>query len=465
MSLSGAVQPAGLQRADEIVSRLERIPFSGFHWNIFITLGLANIFDGFDTIAIGVTLAVIFTTLHIGFVNAGILISISGIGGLIGALLSGVLGDKFGRKSVLIGAMLVFGLGSIACTFSNDFNSLMTFRSIQGLGLGATLPIAAVLFNEFVRGKTRGLTAGGYQGLFTIGLIAVPFIGGGLISALGGNLGWRVLFGLGGIPALVAIYAIWRLPESVRWLVDKGRTEEAERIVARMERQFPEGELPAPAVTFQADVKPTRFSEMFSPAYAHRTMLTWLQFFMTLMITGSLGAWLPTEYQQVSHVAPSFALVLAGFTGLGTLVGGYLFVLLTDKVGRKPLFAIGFTISLLGGLFGMIGVGFLHHTSWPVMFTAGLLLWMGGAVNNLGAYVYVAELFPTRMRAWALATGNGANRVAGLIVPTFVGLLLASVLGIAGVFAMLALAALIGLVVMLTMGIETKQRVLEELSV
>jgi putative MFS transporter len=166
----------------------------------------------------------------------------------------------------------------------------------------------------------------------------------------------------------------------------------------------------------------------------------------------------------VSHVSPEFALLLSGFTGLGTLVGGYVFVLLTDRLGRKPLFVLGFGISLVGGLFGMIGVGVLQLTAWPVLFTAGLLLWMGGAVNNLGAYVYVAELFPTRMRAWAQATGNGANRIAGLLAPTLVGLLLASALGIAGVFGMLALAALVGIVVMLSLGIETKQRVLEELS-
>jgi MFS transporter, putative metabolite:H+ symporter len=295
-------------QADELVARLERVPFSGFHWNIFAILGLANIFDGFDTIAIGVTLAVVFTTLQIGFVNAGLLISISGIGGLLGALASGVLGDTFGRKAVLIGAMLLFGLGSLACAFAWDFGSLLVLRAIQGLGLGATLPIAAVLFNGFVRGKTRGLTAGGYQGLFTIGLIVVPFIGGALVGALGGNLGWRVLFAIGGLPALVALYAIWRLPESVRWLVDKGRTGEAERIVARMERQFAAGALPVPEVRFRADVKPTRFRELFSPAYARRTLLTWLQFFMTLMITGALGAWLPTEYQQVSGVSPQFAL-------------------------------------------------------------------------------------------------------------------------------------------------------------
>jgi putative MFS transporter len=463
MNVSASMGEAVASRqADEIVARLERVPFSRFHWNIFVTLGLANIFDGFDTVAIGVTLAVIFSALHIGFVNAGLLISVGGIGGLIGAVASGVLGDKFGRKSVLISAMLLFGLGSLACTLAWDFPSLMIMRAIQGLGLGATLPIAAVLFNEFVRGKSRGLTAGGYQGLFTIGLIVVPFIGGGLIGALGGDLGWRALFAIGGIPALVAIYAIWRLPESVRWLVDKGRFEEAERVVSRMEAQF--SSLPEPEVRYRADVKPTRFGELFSRAYARRTILTWLQFSMTLMITGALGAWLPTEYQQVSHVSPELALVLSGFTGLGTLVGGYLFVLLTDRVGRKPLFALGFGIALVGGLFGMIGVGFLQLTSWPVLFTAGLLLWMGGAVNNLGAYVYIAELFPTRMRAWALATGNGANRIAGLIVPTLVGLLLASVLGIAGVFGMLALAALIGLAVILTLGIETKQRVLEELS-
>jgi len=195
MSVSAAGQPAGIQRADEIVARLERIPFSGFHWNIFITLGLANIFDGFDTIAIGVTLAVIFTTLHIGFVNAGLLISISGIGGLLGAVISGVLGDKFGRKAVLIGAMLVFGLGSIACTLSYDFTSLMMFRSIQGLGLGATLPIAAVLFNEFVRGKTRGLTNR------VAGLIVPTFVGLLLASVLG-------IAGVFGMLALAALIGL-----------------------------------------------------------------------------------------------------------------------------------------------------------------------------------------------------------------------------------------------------------------
>ena len=117
----------------------------------------------------------------------------------------------------------MFGTLSIAAALAWSFESLLVIRLIQGVGLGAEVPVAGALFNEYVRGQTRGTVVWIYESVFAWGLAITPLVGILLFGAFGQALGWRVLFGIGGIPLLVAIYASFKLPESARWLADKGR--------------------------------------------------------------------------------------------------------------------------------------------------------------------------------------------------------------------------------------------------
>jgi len=280
---------------------------------------------------------------------------------------------------------------------------------------------------------------------------------------VGRDLGWRVLFGLGGIPLLMAIYGVFKLPESPRWLADKGRLREADMLVARLEAEHPAGSLSRPEVRYRADVGSTRLAELFSRRYLRRTVLTSVQFFACYFANYGYTIWLPTLYVQLGHLPPERGLLLTAVHNALTLIVNIFLAGLFDSVGRKPLFSIGFLVAALGALLGfaMVQAGI---TGWPTLFTVSIIMILGVGVSNIGGYLYAPELYPTRMRVWATAWGSGMSRLSSIIAPVAVGAMLASKLGIQSVFLMFFAVLLVGLVVMLTMGIETKKRVLEDIS-
>lgn len=215
----------------------------------------------------------------------------------------------------------------------------------------------------------------------------------------------------------------------------------------------------------RADVQPVRFTELFGRRYRRRTALSWLQWFCSYIPTVGLATWLPSLYVQVGHLPPAQSLLL---TALSTSVGLILTYIvafgLIDGLGRKPVFTIGFAGMAAGALIGVVETAVFHVQGWEGLFIAACVMSVFLGLNAQGAYLYTAELFPTRMRAWASSTGRGAGLVASIIAPIAVGALLASSLGVAGVFGLFALMNVLGVIVIRTLGVETKGAVLEEVS-
>jgi putative MFS transporter len=452
--------------ADEIVARLERLPFTRFHLRLASMLGVGTFFDAYDSLVISVALTVVFTSLHISFVNAGLLIGAAYIGQFVGAIVFGYLGERLGRKPAFVLALGLFGLLSLVTAITWDFQSLLIARIVQGVGLGAEVPLAAALFNEYIRGQNRGTVGMLYQSLFFWGLFLAPLVGLGLISALGPDLGWRAAFLVGGIPLLVAILAHFRLPESARWLAEHGQADQADRIVSGMEAEARgKGvQLEAPEARYRADVQQTRFGELFSRQYRGRTLMNWTLWFASYFLQAGYTVWLPTLYVQIGGLPPDRALALTLVSSGTAVVSAYLAAYAMDHLGRKPLFLFGYGVAIIGAAVGVLAVALLHQTGWPTLFGAGWLMTFGISFTTGSLFIYTAELSPTRMRAWATATGSSVNRLVGFIAPTIVGALLATQLGIGGVFGLLLVTSLIGFITMKFFGIETRQRVLEELS-
>jgi putative MFS transporter len=456
----------GGESLESIVARLERLSFLPYHLRIAMILGVGTFFDAFDSLAIAVALTVIVTTFKINFVTAGLLISGGYLGQFIGALAFGWAGERYGRKPAFVAALAVFGLFSLLAAYASNFQNLLAMRIVQGLGLGAEVPLAGALFNEFVRGATRGKVIIVYESAFVWGLFASPLIGLALFSGLGPEHGWRAVFLVGAIPLLVALVAWKYLPESPRWLASKGRLREATAIVEEMEAQARErgAELaPMPAVP-PVPVRQTRFGEMFSPEYWKRTVLIWTHWFTAYFAVYGYSVWLPLLYVRLGGLPPSRALALTIVPGLVQLILSYVVSFTIDDVGRKPWFIGGYAGAFVGTIVGFVAVAVYHNHTWPVLFAAGLLMAAGCSISAIGVYLYTPELYPTRMRAWATSTGSAANRIASVIAPAVVGAMLTTALGIGGVFIVFGLVILIGLIVMAVLGIETRHRLLEELA-
>ena len=459
-----AAAAVDVARRSEILARLERLPFSRFHFRLAAILGVGTFFDAFDALTIATALAVVFNVLHINFLYAGVLISAAYVGQFIGAWIFGYLSESYGRKFAFIASLLVFGLLSVATAFAWDFQSLVICRIIQGLGLGGEVPVAGALFGEYLRTANRARIGLIYQSLFIWGAALTPAIGVAVFTLVGQDPGWRVLFILGGIPALVAIYACWALPESARWLADKGRYDEAEKIVARIEAEPRKETLPPLRVTPHTAPRKTRLAELFAGIYARRTILLWTQWAATFFVAYGYSIWLPTLYVRIGGMPVNNALLLTLVTWACTLTTMYTEAWLLEKVGRRPLFIFGFAMITLGGSFGAAMVLFLHATGWQILFASALIMGLGTALNSSACVNYTAELYPTRMRGLGIATGSSMNRLASIFSPFAVGALLNAGYGIEAVFAMFAVAGLIGLVVLVALGVETKGRTLEELS-
>ena len=451
--------------ADEIIARLERIPFSRFHWRLFSYLSAASIFDAFDALTIAVALTVVFTEFHISFVNAGLLISAAYVGQLIGALAVGSLSEIYGRKATFMWSLVIFGLFSLGTALSWNFQSLLIFRLLQGFGLGAEVPIGAALFSEYVRGEHRGVLTAIYNAIFGIGLLLCPLVGLGLFVAFGDALGWRILFGLGALPLILAIFVQLHVPESARWLAEKGRVEEAGRIVARIEAEASRGghRLLPPQVMFQADTKPTSFAELFSRTYLRRTILCFTIFFCAYFVLYGYAVWLPGLYVRIGGLSAQMALILTIITSVVSQAINYAVALMTDRVGRKPIMLCSFLIVVLGTVLG-VALALAGSATWPTLFASSMIMSIGGGLLGGFVYVWTPELFPTRMRSWATSASSAWNRIGSIISPILVGYILSANIGIAPIFIMFGIVSLAGLIVTWTLGVETKRQVLETLS-
>jgi MFS transporter, putative metabolite:H+ symporter len=454
----------GSVTADEIATRLDRLPFLPFHLRIAGILGAGTLFDAFDSLSMGAALTMIVATFRLDYRSGGALISAAFGGQFVGAIAFGYLGERIGRKWAFVIALSIFAVCSLGAALAQSVNGIIIARIIQGVGLGAEVPVAAALFAEFVRGSARGRFLLVYESLFTWGIFLAPVAGLACYSAFGPALGWRVLFGIGGIPLIFAITAIFKLPESARWLASKGRLAEADGIVREMENQARvRGRALMPSRPIHVMAGSTSFTELFKGIYARRTFVVWTHWFCSYFVSNGFQSWAATLYMTIGGLPIRYALMLTIVTSGLQLCGSYTLAFTVDRLGRVPWFTGSFLVVCAGAALGAILTGPFAVRGWQPLLLCGIVMTVGN-INGLGVYVYTPELYPTRMRAWATAMGSSFNRLGSFIAPSIVGILLARYGSIAIVFAMFSVVALFGAVVMGTLGEETKRRTLEELS-
>lgn len=473
----------------QITRRLEALPPLPIHFRWATVVGVGCFLDGFTTLIVAAALPVLIPTLHIDYTHVGLLISASFFGMLVGAIAFGAASERYGRRSVFVFTVALFGVLSFLGMLAWNFESLFWLRVIQGLGLGGAIPVAAALMAECLPARVRGTTFSlTYALLFALGYVVAPLAGLLCIRVFGPEMGWRALFGLAGLALPFAFIARRILPESPRWLASRGRLTEAMGLIQRLENDARERGIPLEPASSDSerqaavgpgpvgDVEPstapdtqyrrptTAFAEAFQRKYLGRTLLVCVLFFTIYFVQYGLNAWLPTLYVKVGGLAPQYALGLAVANGCIALGSAVIFGLTVDRIGRKTWFIVGFTLSLAGAVWAMAALTGLRLGTWPVLFSAAVLLTAGTSVNAGSIYLYAPELFPTRMRAWATSTGSAASRLGSIVAPSAIGTLLQAQLGLSSVFALLAAACVAGLLAITLAGIETKQRTLEELA-
>ena len=440
-----------------LVARMERVPNSAWHVKARLVMGSATFFDAFNALSIAFVLPVLIPLWHIAKPQIGLMISSSYVGQLIGALLFSWLAERYGRVRCAAAATAIFAVMSLACAFAWDFDSLLVCRFIQGIGVGGEMPVAAVYISELSKARGRGKFFLLYEMIFPIGLMATGQAGALLVPWLG----WKVMFLLGGIPGIIIAIGLLRLPESPRWLIGRGRLDDAEAVVASMERAA-RGPLPAPVVLPQTVVpmprKSGRWSELLAPQFRFRTLVVWALWACAFMIANSLNNWMPTLYSTIYKLPLKEALRAASMTNVAQVALLLVAALLIDRVGRKQwmMAAFGLGAVLMAALAGLFTADVTM-----VIILATISYGLIGSVNAV-VYLYTPEIYPTRMRAIGTGVATSWLRIASAVGPTAVAYML-DLGGVTSVFLMFVAIAVLG-VGASAMMIETRDRRLEDIA-
>src|SRR5215216_7538535 len=223
----------GEQKSAELVARLERLPFSRWHRNLFILAFIGVMFDACDFALFGMALPPVAREFGLNQAQAGLLATIGLVGAFLGALFWGTISDYIGRRTAFSATVGIFSLFTGLVAASWNVMSLAVFRFLSNFGLGGEVPVALTLVSEFSPGRIRGRMTGTMMAAFPLGLV----VAAALSLAIVPNFGWRALFIVGIVPAVLLFFVRRYMPESVRYQLSRGRVAEAERTVEHIERE------------------------------------------------------------------------------------------------------------------------------------------------------------------------------------------------------------------------------------
>ena len=444
---------------EHIAARIERLPLSPWHLKLRVIMGIALFFDAFDMLAIAYVLPVLIGLWKLAPSQIGLLISAGFAGQLVGAIFFGWLAERIGRINGAIWTIAIFSVMSVVCAFAWSYESMLAFRFIQGLGLGGEVPIAAAYIGEIAKADKRGRFFLLYQVIFAIGLAGVAVVATWVVP----HLGWQWMFYIGAVPAVIALVLRRMLPESPRWLASRGRLDEADRTMRAIEDEVSRGSgstlPPLPSNIPPISRNRARFAELFSSGYARRTFGIWVMWFCSYLVTYGIAGWLPTVYRTVFKLPVQEALRYTMVTPVVGVIAALACAFYIDKTGRKAWFSWAF---LLGSVPLFVLAFGAATTPFNVMILS-TASWFFITTISLGLYLYSSEIYPTRVRALGTGTGTAWVRLASIIGPFVVGMILPAS-GLGGVFLMFAIAALVGGIVTIAFGMETRGKTLEELS-
>lgn len=421
----------GVGKSLDVQSLINEQPLSRYQWRVVLLCFLIVFLDGLDTAAMGFIAPALSQDWGIDRSSLGPVMSAALIGMVFGALGSGPLADRFGRKGVLVGAVLVFGGFSLASAYATDVNQLLVLRFLTGLGLGAGMPNATTLLSEYTPERLKSLLVTSMFCGFNLGMAGGGFISAKLIPAYG----WHSLLVIGGVlPLLLAVVLMVWLPESARFLVVRNRGTEKVRktlapIAPRIVAEAGSFSVPEQKAVAARNV----FAVIFSGSYGLGTVLLWLTYFMGLVIVYLLTSWLPTLMRDSGA-----SLEQAAFIGALFQFGGVLSAVAVgwamDRFNPHKVIGLFY---LLAGVFAY-AVG---QSLGNITLLAVLVLVAGMCVNGAQSAMpsLAARFYPTQGRATGVSWMLGIGRF-GAILGAWSG---ATLLGLGWTFEQVLTALLV----------------------
>lgn len=435
-----------------IGARLDRLPDSGWHWEIFGVVAFGLLVCWSNAIG-GLVLAQLKV---LGWTNndlSAVFTSLTTAGMFLGALLGGIIGDKIGRKNAFLLYEVIHIASMLGAAVAPSMDILIGLRFIQGFGLGALILTLFAGFTEYMPGRNRGTWSSRVSFIGNWSYPVCSLIAMWIAPVLSADMNWRIQFVIpSALSAIATILAYLKFPESPRWLETQGRIDEAEAIMSEIEARVVKAtgkELPPVSEDQAVEVKPLPYSALLKGDLLKRVILGSFVLIAMNVVQYTLINWLPTIF-LTQGINLKDSVVLNTMSMFGAPFGIFIATLVMDKVPRKVM-----GIFLLA-VIAVLGIVYSMQKDMTMITILGFFL-----ITFVYMYVcyasavYVPEIWPTAAKLRGSGLANAAGRVSGIIVPFAVASLLNSV-GVVGVFGLLSAVAVIVALAIAFIGIETR---------
>jgi len=412
-----------------------------FIWKVSLIASLGGVLYGFDMGIIAAALIFVRSTFSLSTQMEEVVVSVVLIGSMAGAIVGGVFADRAGRRSTLIWGGVLFIAGSILAPLSPDVYTLIVSRSLLGVAIGFTSVTAPVYVSELAPPQSRGMLIGLYQFALTGGIALADLVG----YWLAGEHAWRLMFGLGAIPALFFLILMLTVPESPRWLVAHNRSTEAKAVLRSYSDEDGARLLLADIHASLTIIMENRWSALWTRT-VRKALLIAVGFTVLQQVTGinTIIYYGPQIFALAGVGSDKNAIFATLLVAVVNVLATVIALLLVDRVGRKPLLYWG-----VGGMtFSLFVLAFAFHnqlqfgSSLGMIATACLMVYITCFAFSMGpiGWIIVTEVFPVRLRARGVAAASLGSGASNFIVSlTFLSLINTATFCIYGAFCILTL--------------------------
>ena len=436
----------------DLVKELQRLPVGRFHYQLLLMIGLGWLFDAMDTGLISFILARLTEAWTLSATQKASIVSIAFVGMAIGAVLSGKLSDRIGRKNVFIGTLVIYSVATALCGLAPDLTALLVCRFVVGIGLGGQLPVAVSLMSEYLPSAVRGRFIVLLESFWGLGWLVAALIAYFVIP----DFGWRMAFLLGGLPLFYGIFLYYKLPESIPFLLQHGKKQQALHHFTQIHQT---NKLPLPNIHADDVILGTSqkvsfgFGDLFSKSLYKSTVMLWVLWFGIVFSYYGIFTWLPSLLVNKGFtIVSSFEYVLLMI--VAQLPGYLAAAWCVERFGRKATLAGFIVMCAVSAYF------FGQASSVAVLLVWGCLM----SFFNLGAwgmvYTYTPELYPASMRATGSGAAAAIGRIGGIVAPMVITHMMVLNNAFSWIFIMFTAVMVLVAVVVLWLGEETKGRVL-----
>lgn len=413
----------------------DKARFNRFHGLVLFWSALIIIFDGYDLAVVGIALPAIMQSMDVAPANAGLMVSSALFGMMFGNIILGTVADRIGRRWAVAICVALFSVFTAAAGLARDPVMFSIFRFIAGVGIGGVMPNVVAQMTEYSPLKIRSMMVTLMFSGYSVGGMLAALVGKGMIE----RLGWPSVFIVAGLPVLLIPLIFRSFPESMPFLIRKGRFDELRRIASRLDPSYKPQSDDQFALPQEDRADSTPIGHLFHEGRGFSTLMFWLSFLMCLFMVYALSSWLTKLMASAGFSlgsALTFVLVLNFGAMIGAIAGGWLSDRLPIKYVLVTMYVLAaISITLLG-----------QTLPTPVLF---LMVGLAGACT-IGTQIvnlaYVGQFYPMAVRSTGIGWALGVGRIGALLGPILIGTLVGMALPLQQNFVAIALPAVLAAV-------------------